>query len=310
MTAPLRPPIDPELVAHLPAEPAEEAFMADEAGFARLRAAMAEYEENPEEVAAATGIRIDEIDLRGVPSMVIRPAGGLGDRAAVLNVHGGGLVAGSHRSVLTVNALLARELGCVMVVPDYRLAPEHRYPAALDDVEAVWNALVAGEVAGVDTDRLVVVGGSSGGGLAAALVIRLRRLGRAVPRALALIQPQLDDRNTEPSTFEWERAPFWDRLSNVYGWSLYLDGAEADAEAAPARASDLTGFPPTFIEIAQADLFRDEELSFAARLSRSAVPVEAHLWSGAFHGFDGITTAAVARRAVRQRTEFLRTHLG
>lgn len=305
------PAIDPELAAFLPSGAAERPFVDGLDGVAILRAAMAEFEESLDEVRVATGANITETDISGVPAVVISPPDPVGRFGAILNVHGGGLIAGSHRSVLTANAITALDLGCVMVVPDYRLAPEHPYPAGLDDVEAVWNWLRAGGAGEtVDTDRLVILGGSAGGCLAAGLVIRLIGQSQDVPRALMLVQPQLDDRNITPSTYELENAHFWDRRSNVLAWSLYLsDTDEVPPEAAPARAQELTQFPPTCIEIAQVDVFRDEQLDFAARLSRAGVPVEAHQWAGAFHGFDGLASTRIAQRAVAARREFLHSHL-
>lgn len=306
------PPIDAELAAFLPAEAATVPFMDGLAGVERLRAAMAEFEESVDEVRATTGARIDERTIDGVPVIVVLPPDAAGSVGAILNVHGGGLVAGSHRSVLGVNARTALDLGCAMVIPDYRLVPEHPYPAGLDDVYAVWQWLAGGGLgAEVDLQRLVVMGGSAGGLLSAGLVLRLIARGEGLPAALALVQPQLDDRNAQPSTFEVEHAYFWDRPSNVLSFELYLARIDGDvpAEAAAARAEDLSGFPPTYIEIGQVDLFRDEELDFAARLSRAGVPVEAHLWAGAFHGFDGLATTRVAQRAVAARLDFLRGSL-
>ena len=280
------------------------------AGVAKLRAAMAEFEESVDAVRSATGARLEEREVDGVPVIVILPPGER-SRGAILNVHGGGLVAGSSRSVLGFNARMALDLDCAMVIPDYRLAPEHPYPAGLDDVHAVWRWLVQGGLAGeVDEARLIVMGGSAGGLLSAGLMVRLLSRGGTLPRAVALVQPQLDDRNMQPSTFEVERAHFWDRPSNLFSFEVYLAGlGEVPAEAAPARAEELRGFPPTYVEIGQVDIFRDEELDFAARLSRAGVPVELHMWAGAFHGFDGLK-ARVAQRAVAARLDFLRGVLG
>ncbi len=303
-----RPPIAAELAAHLPAEEATRPFLDGLEGIARLRQAMAEYEESPREVAEATGARIDERELAGVRVLVVRPPDGVPARGTVVNVHGGGLIAGSHRSVLGVNAGFTADLGCTMVIPDYRLAPEHPYPAALDDIHAVWESTVAGAVG--DPGRIVLMGGSAGGALSAGLTLRLIERGGRLPDALVLVQPQLDDRNEQPSTFELKAEHFWDRPSNLLSWELYLAGTDpVPPEAAAARASELSGFPPTFVEIGQVDLFRDEELDFVARLSRAGVPVEAHVWAGAFHGFDGLAATTTAQRAIADRLAYLRAAL-
>ncbi|WP_223692290.1 alpha/beta hydrolase [Leifsonia poae] len=303
-----RPPIAAELAAHLPTGEPSRPFVDGPQGVTELRAAMREYEESVAEVREQTGAQIDEVVVGGVPVIVVRPPAGDPQRGVVLNIHGGGLIAGSHLSVLGSNVRTALGLGCTMVIPDYRLAPEHPYPAALDDVHAVWEWMLTGGL-GAETglSRTVVMGGSAGGLLAASLILRLRERGGDGPDALVLVQPQLDDRNTQPSTHEIDLAHFWDRPSNLQSWAMYLAGTDAlPVEAVPARATDLAGFPPTFIEIGQVDLFRDEELEFAARLSRAGVPVEAHLWAGAFHGFDGLTETRTAQRAIADRLAYLR----
>lgn len=299
-------PIAEELRPFLPAEPASAPMMGPD-GIEKLRAMMAAGEEAPATVAAATGVDITEMDADGVPVFVLRPPGLPSASPAMFHTHGGGLIGGSYRNSLTYNANLTAELGFVMVVPEYRLAPEHPYPAPADDVERAWSWLESSsEALGIDPERIVLFGGSSGGLLAATLALRLRRSGRRQAKALALVQPQLDDRNDLPSTHQFLQEYFWDRTSNITGWAAYLAGRPADAETTPAREPDLSGLPPTYIEIGQADLFRDECLAFASRLSAAGVPVELHVWSGAFHGFDGLVDTRVAQRAIAARTEFLR----
>lgn len=296
-----------ELRPHLPAEPAPAPMMFGPDGVENLRAMMAAGEEEPAVVATATGVDITEMDADGVPVFVLRPPALAPLSPAVFSIHGGGMIGGSYRNSLTHNALLAAELGLVMVVPEYRVAPEHPYPAPIDDVDRAWSWLErSSEALDVDPRRIVIVGGSSGGLLAATLALRIRRRGGPAAKALVLVQPQLDDRNTLPSTHQFLQEYYWDRPSNLEGWALYLAGRPADAETTPARESDLSGLPSTYIEIGQADLFRDECLEFASRLSADGVPVELHVWSGAFHGFDGLTQTVVAQRAVAARTEFLR----
>ena len=298
-----------ELRRFLPTEPAPAPMMGPD-GVENLRAMMAAGEEDPATVAAATGVSIEEMDADGVPVFVLRPPGLPSASPAMFHIHGGGLIGGSYRNSLTYNANLTAELGFVMVVPEYRLAPEHPYPAPVDDVERAWSWLEgSSEALDIDPERIVMFGGSSGGLLAASLALRLRRSGRRPAKALALVQPQLDDRNDLPSTHQFLQEYFWDRTSNLTGWAAYLAGRPADAETTPAREPDLTGLPPTYIEIGQADLFRDECLEFAARLSAAGVPVELHLWSGAFHGFDGLIETRVAQRAVAARNEFYRAAL-
>ncbi len=305
------PPVDEELLPSLPAEERGRPFVDGVPGIEELRRALEALSDAVVGARALTRVRIEEFVVDDVPVIVVMPPHARSGRGALFSIHGGGLVAGGHRSGLEAQARVALELHAVIVIPDYRLAPEHPYPEPLDDVTTVWRWLAAGGLDGlVDLDRLVVTGGSSGGGLAAGLVLRLGRDGMRLPRALLLVQPQLDDRNELPSTHELENEHFWDRGSNITGWAAYLgDLDEVPPEAAPSRATDLRGFPPCFVEIAQVDLFRDEALEFVGRLSRAGVPVEAHLWAGAFHGFDGLADTPLARRAVTARLTWLRRML-
>jgi len=305
------PPIAPEFEQHLAVDFPEDPSMVP-GNYRRLRDAMAAGFDSDEAVLALADVQLTHLDAAGVPVIRIVPAGLAGTAPAVFSVHGGGLVAGGHRSGLAALALLAQDLGVIVLTPDYRLAPEYPYPAASDDCWAAitWSVEHADEL-GIDPRRLVLVGGSAGGAISGGLALRLRDAGGPELAALMLIQPQLDDRNQLPSTFELDDDIIWDRTSNLTAWSLYLgEGVDAPAYAAPARAESLAGLPPTFIEIGSSDLFRDECLAFAARASHDRVPVELHLWPGAFHGFDAVAGSAIAAAALAARRNYLVRALG
>lgn len=230
--------------------------------------------------------------------------------AAVLYLHGGGMILGSIDQFEATLARYVSASGVPMLAVEYRLAPEHPYPAAVEDCFAGlrWLADNAGRF-DIDPARIAVMGDSGGGGLAAAVAIVARdRGGPSVSRQI-LLCPMLDDRTVTPDP---QIAPFalWTYDDNRTGWSALLGdsagGPDVPASAAPARVTDAAGLPPAYIEIGQLDIFRDEALEFARLLSRAGVDVEFHLHPGVPHQFETIAPdAAVARRAIADRHRVL-----
>ena len=233
--------------------------------------------------------------------LVYRPRSAQGTLGVYINIHGGGLVGGLPEQGEPTNRQLAADLGCVVVAPAYRLAPEHPYPAALDDCHAAfaWVVRNAAELR-IDPARIVLGGASAGGGLAAALALQLRDRKLTQPALLLLVFPMLDDRTgstRQASPFAGEY--IWTAPMNHFGWSCYLGhepgGPEVSEYAAPARAATLAGLPPTWIGCGALDLFLDENLEFTRRLAADGVPAELHVYPGAFHAFQWIPTAQVTQ---------------
>ena len=192
------------------------------------------------------------------------------------------------------------------------LAPEHPYPTPVEDcyIGVQWLAEHAGEL-GVDAARIAVMGDSAGGGLAAAVALLARDRGGPALSHQILVYPMLDDRNTSPDP---EIVPFavWSYDDNITGWGALLGdaigGANVPAYAAPARAADLSGLPPCYLEVGQLDIFRDEGLAYAQRLSGAGVTVEFHLRPGVPHEFETYAHATdIACRSVADRLRVLRT---
>ncbi|MCA0329218.1 MAG: alpha/beta hydrolase [Actinobacteria bacterium] len=247
-------------------------------------------------------VRWHDDEVGGVAVRIYRPRQADGRLPGLVHVHGGGMVVGS---VLTDHAdcldLCARH-GAVVVSVDYRLAPEHPHPAAVDDVSAVLGRALAGELDAVDPSRVVLHGVSAGGGLALGTVLRARDRGEALPASVIAIYPMIDDRNETPSSLAVDDIGVWDRGHNVEAWSLYLNGREADAYAAPARAVDLSALPPVYLEVGTCDLFHDEVVELGRRLRDAGNDVDLHVWQGAFHGSEGIAPdAALSRRIIAVR---------
>jgi acetyl esterase/lipase len=232
---------------------------------------------------------------------VYSPPGEGSGRPCVYWIHGGGYLFGSG---LNVDARINRwveEFDCVAVSIDYRLAPEHPYPAPLDDCYAglLWSAQHADEL-GIDPARIVVVGASAGGGLAAGLAILARDRGEVSLAFQLLIYPMIDDTNTSTSS-RIQGAPVWSRQANDLGWRAYLGERfgtdDVPAYAAPARVDDVTGLPPAWIGVGSLDVFRDEDITYALRLLQAGINTELHVYPGAPHGFEMIVpTARVSRR--------------
>ncbi|WOF22480.1 alpha/beta hydrolase [Microbacterium betulae] len=211
--------------------------------------------------------------------------------AALLWIHGGGLVLGAAAMDDVLCGETARQLGIAVVSVDYRLAPRHPFPAALDDGHDAWEWLVRNAAAlGVDAGRIAVGGQSAGGGLAANLVQRLHDEGAQVA-AQWLFCPMLDDRTAADRAHDAEGHLVWNNRSNLVGWSSYLGdrvgAAELPRYAAAARREDLSGLPPTWIYTSDIELFFAEDTAYASRLRDAGVDVTLDVVSGAPHGFEG-----------------------
>ena len=208
-------------------------------------------------------------DAPPVGVRVYRPKAASAVLPGIFFIHGGGMIMGSVEGENLKAAELCEAIQAVVVSVEYRLAPEHPHPAPVQDCYAAlkWMAQNADELA-FDVDRLAVVGGSAGGGLTIATTMMARDKGYPRICFQMPLYPMIDDRNETPSSYEIMDVGVWDREGNVEAWQLYLGGKPADNYAAPARAENLAGLPPTFIDVGELDLFRDEDIQFAARLSR------------------------------------------
>ncbi|MCC5948520.1 MAG: alpha/beta hydrolase [Nitriliruptoraceae bacterium] len=242
---------------------------------------------------------------------ITRPVEASGPLPLIFHIHGGGMVLGSIDGEAATVELLAEQVGAVVVSVGYRLAPEHPHPAPAEDCYAAltWAAANAADL-GADPARLAVYGMSAGGGLTIATALLARARGGPAIAFMMPIYPMIDDTNTTPSSHEITEVGIWDRAGNLEAWSWYLGGAEADELAAPARAEDLSGLPPAFIDVGEVDLFRDEDLAFAARLLQAGVPTEFHVHPGAYHASETFAPeAALSQRIWALRVDALRRAL-
>lgn len=195
---------------------------------------------------------------------------------------------------------LAKRHGAVVAAVDYRLAPEHPFPAPLDDCHdaLVWLA----SQPDVDPNRIVIAGASAGGGLTAGLALLAQDRGDVRPAFQVLVYPMIDDRTVLRHDLDERNFRMWTNRSNRYGWSSYLGCApgspDMSAYAAPARATDnqLAQLPPAWIGVGSLDLFHDEDVLYAERLRSVGVDCELNVVPGAFHAFDGLARKAPVTR--------------
>jgi acetyl esterase/lipase len=253
----------------------------------------------------------------GGPPVRVRlymPAGLRAPSPALFWIHGGSFSLGSIEADDVRCRRYAKDARCVVVSVGYRLAPEHPYPAGLEDCWAALSLCAkAADDLGIDPARLAIGGCDAGGALAAACALRARdRSGPALCFQL-LVYPALDDRLETPSSTGMTDPPLGTRGGAVAMWRRYLQSVVGDAppDAAPGRATDLRGLPPTYILAAQYDVFRDENVEFAHRLQSADVPTELHVFPGAFHGFESLAFKCdVIRRAHDEQARVLQNGLG
>ncbi|MFZ3561451.1 MULTISPECIES: alpha/beta hydrolase [unclassified Streptomyces] len=289
-----RPPFDPELEAVLAVladqfPPTVTAEMIPELRKAATLQAT-------DDMLDAAGVTRRDVTVPGylggdITVSVIARADHQGLGPGIYHTHGGGMIAGDRFSVLVHVLPWVVEHDAVLVTVDYRLAPEHPDPYPVEDCYAglLWTAEHAREI-GMDPDRLIIAGQSAGGGLAAGTALLARdRQGPALAGQV-LIYPMLDDRNETVSSAQFDGVGVWDRGSNVMGWTALLGERRGTDDvsiyAAPARATDLSGLPPAFIDCGSAEVFRDEDVAYASALWNAGVQAELHVWPGGFHGFD------------------------
>lgn len=241
----------------------------------------------------------------GAGVRLFRPAGCDETTPALLWIHGGGYVIGTAQQDDQLCSGFSRRLGVAVASVEYRLAPEHPYPAPLEDCYAALTWLAG--LPWVDRYRIAIGGASAGGGLAAALALLARDRAEFSPAFQLLTYPMLDDRSS--ATAPNANYRLWDNRSNRFGWAAYLGNVDPQV-AVPARRDDLSGLPPAWIGVGTHDLFHDEDLAYAERLKAAGVPCQVETIPGAFHGFDLVLPKAqVSRRFFDSQCDSLRAGL-
>jgi acetyl esterase/lipase len=262
-------------------------------------------------LGSTAAVAREDITIPGEPNVTVRvhrPVGASGTLPAMLRIHGGGYVLGSYDMDDPTFEEWCPRFGLVGVSVEYRLAPETPYPGPHEDCFRAlrWMHDNAAQL-GIDPARIGISGISAGGGLAAGVTLRARDEG--VPIAFQLLEaPMIDDRQITVSS-QLDKLLVWSRGANTFGWKSYLGSVygtdDIPVYAAPARATDLAGLPPTFVNVGGADGFRDEDIDYAMRLNGAGVPTELHVYPGGPHGYQMFQDSTIARRSQRDRDEWL-----
>jgi acetyl esterase/lipase len=316
------PPFDPELRAALDALGPEAREPITLAGLADWQARDAAARPRPTVWELRADGRFDVEELRvplggsdgaEVTLVSARPARAEGQLPLLYYLHGGGMITGNAWSVLPrVLREWALPLGLAVVSAEYRLAPKAQILEPVEDCCAglAWAVDHADEL-GLDAKRIVLGGKSAGGGLAAGLTQLIRDRGGPALIGQLLLSPMLDDRGDTCSAHQMAGVDPWDRVSNATAWRALLGerygAADVSPYVAPARATDLTGLPPAYVEVGSAETFRDEAVAYADALWRAGGEAELHVWPGAFHGFDTVAPRATLSQDAREaRLRWLR----
>lgn len=269
-----------------------------------------------------SGVAIENRTIAGsagapdVPVRIYSPEALNNTVPGILHIHGGGFVIGNLDSELASCLALCRNLGVVVVSVDYRLAPESPYPGPLEDCYAalVWMSSNSSQL-NIDPARLAIFGMSAGGGLSAATALLARDRGGPPICFQYLSIPELDDRLQTPSMQRFVDTPLWNRPSAELSWDFYLgDQYQRGADdvpyhAAPARAEDLAGLPPAYVNTMEFDPLRDEGVAYAVKLMQAGVATELHSFPGTFHGSSLFATTQVSRRESAEMFAVLRRAL-
>jgi acetyl esterase/lipase len=296
--------MDPELEAFIPSFPP--ADLTDPVTARKNLAELAAAAPAPD----TTGMEIDDRTVPADPDVPVRIYRPHQAHGAIVWLHGGGFVMGDLETEHPWAVRVADGSGAVVISVGYRRAPEHRFPAALDDAYAAL-AWTAGHAAGlgIDPERIAVGGHAAGAGLAAAVALRARDQQGPPIRFQLLSQPELDDRQQTWSARNFTDTPFMTRGKVTASWRHYLGSAPATPYAVPARAADLSALPPAYIATAEFHPNRDEAIGYAQRLLQASVPVELHQWPGTFHGSQAILSAEVSQRQLAELGAALRRAL-
>ena len=261
------------------------------------------------------GVDVREVSAPGlgeapdVPIRLLTPEGATGPLPVLVALHGGGFVLGNAQEFDYLCLDVVRELGIAVANVEYRLAPENPFPGPLDDCYAALRYVYTkGSDLGLDPSRIAIGGSSAGGALAAGTALKARDTGEVPLAFQLLISPALDDRLGSPSSLELLNTPVAQRQNGLLAWQCYLGteytgptDTQVSIYAAPARAVDLSGLPPTYIAAMELDPVRDEAFEFALKMLRAGVSVELHSHPGTFHGcIELVPSAGVSIRAQRE----------
>jgi acetyl esterase/lipase len=268
-----------------------------------LRPIMAEMPIRP----APRRIKVETVELDGVSAELLTPRG-VNENRALLYIHGGGFVAGVPANHRPLTWRLAEGVGIPVYAIDYRLAPEHPFPAGLDDCVTAYRALLA---KGLSPEHIAIGGDSAGGNLTLATALKLKELGLPLPAALVCLSPVTDHEGFESRTDNIKRDAMFDARMIPSVTPLYCPDADPTHPLVSPYRGDVTGLPPTLFHCSRDELLRDDSIRMAEKMKAAGVDATIEVWPGVFHVWQ--VTADVlpeARKAVANIVDFLKARLG
>ena len=270
-----------------------------------LRAIMAGFARHPASVPA--DVAITHIELGGVPTELLRSEDA-NDRAALLYIHGGGFVGGTPVNHRALTGRLADQIGIPVYAVDYRLAPEHPFPAGLDDTVSAYRGLLD---KGIAPGAIAIGGDSAGGNLTLALALKLKALGLPLPSAIVCLSPVTNLVEAPPShtTNAQSDALFEGRMFDTVLAAYCPNDAPSNPFISPLYA-DVAGLPPVLIQCSEIEMLRDDSVMMADRLRAAGVSVVLEVWPGVFHVWQVVPQyLPEARRAIERIVAFVNLHL-
>jgi acetyl esterase/lipase len=290
-------PVDPELLPVIEVRPSSMGPLSKQNIEAARRLSDEAREMSPDPAPDIHGVRYLIEEEHGHTDLYVYQREGPNQRHALLWFHGGGYVMGSGDDFL--GKQLASDVGCTVVSVDYRLAPEHPFPAGVDDgVSALRWLFENASLLGIDADKIGIGGASAGAGMAAGVALSCRDSMLTMPIFQLLMYPMLDNLHDTTSGRVAEY-PIWNRATSLNAWEMYL-GKDTDVGASPyaspSRASELSGLPPTYLCVGDVDLFRDENIAFMQKLIADGSPGEFDVYPGVYHAAENQYPDAVVSK--------------
>jgi acetyl esterase/lipase len=256
----------------------------------------------------ATGVDVESTELGGVLVDRLRPKEAHADKV-LLYLHGGAYVLGSRRTHRQLVSHIARAAGITAVVPEYRLAPEHPWPAGIEDAVAVYRALLS---SGTKAEDIVIAGDSAGGGLAVAALLTLRHAGDALPKAAVLLSPFLDvTASGESATTRADQDPWFDTADIAVVARYYCaDESQWRNPLVSPVFANVAGLPPMLIQVGDDEILLSDSTRLANKLDAVGIAVELEVWPGMWHVFPMfVGKMPEGRKAVRKIGAYIRERL-
>lgn len=273
-----------------------------------INALRASWEDLAARSRVAAGTRVRHATIEGIESDWLIPPG-LDDAPVLYYLHGGAYVTGSSKTHRTMVSHIALRSGMRALLPNYRLAPENRFPAGLTDCVAIYRALLA---SGVDASRIVIAGDSAGGGMTMGTLLKLRDAGDPLPAAAVLLSPWLDlTASGESATTRNDEDPWFNAEDMPESVALYCDPDQVNDPLVSPLFGDVRGLPPILIQVGDHEILLSDATRMADKLTAAGGDVTLEVWPGMWHVFQYfIGKMPESKRAIRRIARYLRDRLG